>query len=108
MRGILAVKHYTDSFIRMLRPNVVNSQAGSGQYKSDYHTRCPQTAYQRNRGQYSQNQRWGNTQGGYRTQTHRGLNRKNVQNSQQFVNLKPGYNQNENFPVMDRMFTPSL
>ena len=95
MRGILAVQHYTDSFIRMLRLSVTNSQAGRGHNRSDYHTRCPQTVYQPNRGQYSQHQRWGNTQGGYRTLTHRGFNRKNVQNSH-LGNLKPGYTQNEN------------
>ena len=43
MRGILAVKHYTDSFVRMLRPSVANSQAGNGQNRADNHTRCPQT-----------------------------------------------------------------
>ena len=43
MRGILAVKHYTDSFIRMLRPSGAITQAGRGQRGSVFHASCPQT-----------------------------------------------------------------
>ena len=89
MRGILAVKHYTDSFIRMFRPYMTISQAGRQSW-SDNHTRCPQSVYQRHRGQYTQYQRRGNTQGGYRKQTNRGFSRNNSNFNQH------GYNQDEN------------
>ena len=91
MRGILALKHYKDSFIRMLRPNITNSWAGRGQKRSDFHNICPQTVYQ---GHYKQHQRRGNREqnAGYRKQMNRGFNRNNTQ---KFENTNKGFQQNE-------------
>ena len=50
MRGILAVKHYTDSFVRMFGRNVIISQPGRSQGRSDYHNSCEQAVYQRRQG----------------------------------------------------------
>ena len=91
------MRHYTDSFVRMLRPNAAKNEAGRGQYRSDNHASCEQAVYQRNRGQYRQYQQRGNTwqEGGFRTQTNRGFNRRNG-NKRWSGNTMPGYTQNEN------------
>ena len=99
MRGYLAVKHYTGSFVRMLRPSMANMRAGRDQQKSDFHASCPQTVYQRNKhgqtGQYGYRQRGGSThqQDGYNTQAGRGFNRNN---NAQFRNNHVGSQYDEN------------
>ena len=94
MRGVLAVKHYTDSFIRMLRPGAADGSPGRSQLRSDDHTNCEQAQYQRNNGQYYRSYGRSNThhQGGYRTQTGRGFSRKNKNNYPK----QSGYQNDEN------------
>ena len=85
MRGKMAVTHYTDSFICMLRPSE-NTRTGGGSFeRADYHTTCPQTVYQQHRqAQYNHNQWRDNTQqqGEFRTQFHRGYNKNNSKKSE--------------------------
>ena len=86
MRGILTVKYYTDSFIRMLRPKTTDR----GQSRSNYHNNCAQTVYQqRNQGQSRYSHGGGNTgqKGGYSIQTNRGFDKNRGQNN-------PSYNGN--------------
>ena len=94
MRGILAVKHYTDSFIRMLRPNAKNSWSAGGEGRSDYHSSCPQSVYQRNQGQYSRNLGRNNTgqQEGYRAHNYRGFR----DNGKKYDYYRHGYQQDGN------------
>ena len=86
MRGHLAVKHYLDSFIRMLRPVAADISPGRSQMRSesDDHTNCEQAVHeQRSWAQYHRSNGRSNTeyQGGYRAQTGRGFSRNNRNNN---------------------------
>ena len=74
MRGRLAVRHYTNSLIRIVASVFDNNMSGQNYEKgkferNNYHERCPQTNYQRNYRQFPRQQpqqlqsggRWNNT-----------------------------------------------